>query len=231
VNSRKGKIKLSLLFAVTPLILVALLLVFAEAQKGEKKVRVLNNRLSVDLMDAEFGNVMKEIGDKAGFEVKISAAISNKTLSTSFTNMELQRGITRLLTLMGQKNYFIYYNPDNSISKIEVFISGKGPGRRSSTEWRPGPRPRPDLTPATDRPKYPMPPKVQKPMPSPGSPALLGNAPAGKEPVGKEPVGKEPVGKEPVGEEPVGEEPEQKKVPYIPPTQIPAYIPPAKDKP
>ena len=218
---RKGRIKLSLLFAVTPLILVALLLVFAEAQKGEKTVKVLNNRLSVDLMDAEFGNVMKEIGDMAGFEVKISAAISNKTLSTSFTNMELQRGINRLLTLIGQKNYFIYYNPDNSISKIEVFIPGKGPGRRSPTEWRPGPRPRPDLTPVINRPKYPMLPKIQVPMTSPGSPALLGNAPAGKEPTGKKPAGKEPVGEEPV----------QKKVPYIPPTQVPAYIPPAKDKP
>jgi hypothetical protein len=229
VKGRKGIYNIPFLFVITPLIVVVLLLSFAEAQKEERTVKVLNNRLSVDLMDAEFGSVMKEIGEMAGFEVKISAAISNKTLSTSFRDMELQRGINRLLTLISQKNYFIYYGPDNSISRIEVFVPKTGPGRTSATKWKPGPRPkpkpkpkpRPKPRPIPDRPRHPMQPDILEQAAPPDIPALTGNTPAGEELAGEKPAGKKPE----------GEEPEQKRVPYIPPTQVPAYIPPAKDKP
>jgi hypothetical protein len=213
VKERRGKVKIPLFLFITSLIMLALPLVYAEAQNALKEVKVLNNRLSVDLKDAEFGSVMQEIADMVGFEVKISAAISNKTLSTSFRDMDLQRGINRLLTLISQKNFFIYYGPDNSIRRIEVFLPASGPGRRSTTTWKPAARPyrgrsEPMLSPPA-------------PMPLKGSPEMPGEAPAEEKPVEEELA----------GEASVGEEPEQKeKIPYIPPTQIPAYIPPAKDK-
>ena len=232
VKERKEKIKVHLLLIITPLIVLALLLAYAEAQKAAKNVKVLNNRLSVDLKDAEFGGVMQEIADMAGFEVRISAAISNKTLSTSFRDIDLQRGINRLLTLISQKNFFIYYGPDNAISRIEVFAPVSRPGRKSTTTWKPDTRPQPE------RPSYPvLPPPA--PMPLPGSPVLPPPAPMplpgspvlpGEKPAGEEPAGEEPAGEEPAGEEPAEEEPKQiKKVPYIQPTQVPVYIPPARE--
>lgn len=221
MNDRKGRIKVHVLFIITPLILTAMLSVFAEAQKDEKRIKVLNNRLSVDLRDAEFGGVMKEIGDMAGFEVKISTAISNKTLSTSFSNMEMQRGINRLLTLISQKNYFIYYAPDNSISRIEVFVPGKGPGKRSASEWRPSTEPVPEPSTGPGRPTYSLPQKSPEPVPFRGRPRMPRNRRSSEKPVVEKPT----------MEKSAKEEPEQKKVPYIPPSQVPAYIPPAEDKP
>lgn len=86
-----------------------------------RHISVKDDLLNVELKDAAFGEVMTEIARKAGFEVDISSAIYKKKVSTKFTNVDMQRGLLRLLALISQKTYFIYYNSDGSIKRVEVY--------------------------------------------------------------------------------------------------------------
>jgi hypothetical protein len=168
------------------------------------KVKVYRNRLSVELQNAEFGSVMDKIAGKAGFDVSVSKEIYDKKLNTSFKDIEIQRGINRLLGLISQKNFFIYYGPDGEISKIEVFgqVSGKS-GGKGRTMWQPEAGPKPQgIMPLS-------PPLVERPL-----------------------IGQEKLPPAPADEQDAGEATKEEagEVPYIPPTQVPEYIPPSGDR-
>lgn len=94
-------------------------------------VRVRSGMLTVKLEGAAFGQTLEEIGMQAGFEVAVSPEIASKQLSTTFRDMELQKGIQRLLSLISHRNFFIYYGADDSITRIEVYYTGdlKKPSR------------------------------------------------------------------------------------------------------
>ena len=82
--------------------------------------RVRSGMLSVDVSYMAFGRLMEEIGRQAGFEVHIGPEVAQKELTTSFRDMELIKGIQRLFTLISQRNYFIHYGADDTITRIEV---------------------------------------------------------------------------------------------------------------
>jgi hypothetical protein len=97
---------------------------FAFAQTEEVKVMNINvkgNLLSVKLLNAEFGAVLNDIAQKAGFQVDIGSDAYSKRLSTDFEDVEIERGILRLLTLIREKNYSIHYDSKGFLSKLEVF--------------------------------------------------------------------------------------------------------------
>jgi hypothetical protein len=183
------------------------------------EVTVAGELLSVDLVDAPFGTVLGRIGSEAGFEVRVSAEVSSRTVTTSFTDMELERGINRLLGLIGQKTFFMHYAPDGSIQKIDVFKAAPSsvrpqPPRPPAPAWRP---------PASRRPARPFPPARQQPQP--GFPPGFEEQPFEGFPEGEEPFGEPLPGFE-------GEEFDQGGQPgpaYIPPTRSPAYIPPQSE--
>jgi len=83
----------------------------AEPRGGAPMVEFAEGRLSVDVRDQAFGDVVAAISNAAGFEVELSNDVFQKRLTTRFKNTELKRGLQRLLSLMEQKNYFIGYNP------------------------------------------------------------------------------------------------------------------------
>lgn len=97
----------------------------AEAPEEEVSFALIkvheNNLLSVELENAKFGMVMAEIANRAGFELYMSGDVYEKRLTTRFQELDLYRGIIRLLGLIRQKTYFVYYNSDGSFRKLEVF--------------------------------------------------------------------------------------------------------------
>jgi type II secretory pathway component GspD/PulD (secretin) len=126
-------------------------------------VRVEDGRLSVEAEDAPFGTIMNEISRKAGFEVEVSRDVAGKTVSTSFTKVELERGIRRLFTLINHKNYFIHYAPDGSIALLEVKdATASGPARSTPPHTRTPRR--------TPRPRSVQPRVPPRPVPPPPAP-------------------------------------------------------------
>lgn len=168
--------------------------------EGDQKVEVEGGLLTVGIKDAEFGKVLEEIAGKAGFEAEIDRSSYTKRLNTSFERVGIERGVLRLLTLANEKNYFIYYDSEGMISKIEVYgQTVPPPPKKVAPEKRQKQRPsRPSVV-------APPPPPLQiQPYP--------------------EDFGE---GEAPLYEEAPYGTPE---VPYIPPSQEPVYIPPAPSR-
>lgn len=103
------------------LVAVVFCLTATAASAADAQVKVYRGRVSVKAEDARFGDVMNQIARGAGFEVIISPDIAKKSLSTTFTDLDLERGIQRLMGLISHRNYFIYYGRDDNIKKVEVY--------------------------------------------------------------------------------------------------------------
>jgi|Deesub1362A_J573_1020465.scaffolds.fasta_scaffold00013_134 hypothetical protein len=130
---------------------------------GTLHININNDRLSVELENVAFGRVLTEIAMKAGFQVDISSDVYEKKLSTRFKDMDIQRGIRRLLSLINEKNYFIYYDSEGSIRKLEVYstASSKPAAGRPAPRWMPPTGPTlPSQPPMTETPQPP----VEQPM-------------------------------------------------------------------
>lgn len=97
-----------------------------EPVKPVMNVEVKDGLLSVEISDAEFGNVIKEIAEKARFKVEISGDVAYKKISTSFKGVDIEKGIRRLLTIMKEKDYTISYNSEGFIDKLEVYGESSG---------------------------------------------------------------------------------------------------------
>jgi hypothetical protein len=115
----------------------------AEVPKG-LDIKVREDRLSVNVKDTAFGDVMAVIANAAGFDVDLSNDVYEMKLSTKFRDTEIQRGIRRLILLINQKNYFVHYGKEGSIKYIEVYgdlASGKRtlPGSRLQGTLTPPP--------------------------------------------------------------------------------------------
>lgn len=106
--------------------LISTSITHAQIETGKPPyVSIKDNLLSVALLNAEFGVVIEEIAEKVGFKTDINRAVYVMRLSTTFNDLDLQKGILRLLTLIGQKNYSIYYDDQDRISKLEVRADGE----------------------------------------------------------------------------------------------------------
>jgi len=91
-----------------------------EVPKQLSTVTVNNNRLSVEFDNVSFGEAIRKIGEKAGFKVEGSSKVFNKKLTVKFHNMDMDRGITRLFSLVKESNYIINYNATGSISRLRI---------------------------------------------------------------------------------------------------------------
>lgn len=198
-------------------------------------IDVKDNNLSVELRDAEFGKVMDVIAEKAGFTVGLFGDVYSKKISTSFKNIDMERGILRLLLLLKEKNYSIYYDPKGLISKLEIY------GSPAPEKAAPAPRQpvaiKPPLSTNIQKPLIPaapaappkpsLPPRISAP-PKPVLPAVQPRQPM-LPPATKAPQLSPPTQQDIQREEIMDildEEDAVDEVPYIPPTQKPVYIPP-----
>jgi hypothetical protein len=92
-----------------------------EPPKPASSITVEDGKLSVDLVDADLGNVMNEIGSKMHFEVIIRGSIYGKRISTKFAGLDVERGIERLLSLVQEHNYLIHYDAAGKLSRLELY--------------------------------------------------------------------------------------------------------------
>jgi len=104
-----------------------------EARGPLSRVEVNNGRLSVELVDAGFGEVMQAIAEKSGIEVEIIGGVYTKTMTTSFAGLDIERGIARLLSLVKEKNYMIRYDAKGMVNRVEVYSSGATPVNRAAS--------------------------------------------------------------------------------------------------
>jgi hypothetical protein len=105
-----------------------------EPPRQVMKIEVKENRLNVEIENADFGSVIRSIADRAKFRIEGSAGSFGRKLTTKFSDVEIERGISRLFSLAKESNYFLHYNTDGTISKLQIFPAGAG------TSAVPGPR-------------------------------------------------------------------------------------------
>ncbi len=83
---------------------------------------------------------MKSIAEKSGFELKMSGNVYNKKISTKFNDIDLDKGIARLLALIREKNYMVHYDKEGMLSKVEIYgeisASSKAPEPKKSVSPR-----------------------------------------------------------------------------------------------
>ncbi|MCK4911211.1 MAG: hypothetical protein KAR83_06200 [Thermodesulfovibrionales bacterium] len=176
-------------------------------------VRVRSGMLSVKLESASFGLTLEEIGRQAGFEAIITPEVASKELSTTFRDMELQKGIQRLLSLISHRNFFIYYGANDSITRIEVYGTGTvqkpGKGRQTYT---------PSTSPARSRSGR----RVVTPSTTFKRPSVSRRTVPAREPARTTP----PVTRVSPESRTDNADGDDVEVPYIVPQQEPQYVPP-----
>lgn len=156
--------------------LVSALLLCPRAEASNFSVKVNRGRLTVKATNASFGRLMNDIAKNAGFELSISSDVASRKLSTDFSDLDLERGIQRLMGLIRHRNFFMFYGRDGNIKKIEIYGSSvASSGSRTST-------PPPSYPGGPGSPGRRMAPMIMEPPPgsmpggsSPGRPRSPGN--------------------------------------------------------
>lgn len=192
----------------------------SETPKPLSRVEVKNGRLSVELVDAGFGEVMQAISKKAGIKTEIVGSVNAKTVTTSFSDLDLERGIARLLSLVKEKNYMIRYDAKGRVSKVEVYSSGATPVKQdvSTTPRTISPAEASSLPPATSPPRR--------------MPAIRKNPPASKRilsPIHETGTDRSTPKETRMEEkEDADSEGYEEEMPFEPAGKIPVYIPPQR---
>lgn len=197
-----------------------------ETPKKIVNIELKDNMLTAELVDADFGEVMEAIAKKAGFRLLVQESVYKRKVNTRLRDMELERAVLRLLTLINEKNYLLDYDNKGAISKVEVYgaTQAEAPAKteapRKALLKEPA-RPVTPSAPARGVQKNPpptrriiLPPSQKKQEPQPKAEQEAPDAPA-------ELTGDEPPGIEKPGDNGGGEE----SVPYIPPKKKPVFIP------
>lgn len=133
-----------------------------EPVKPVMKIEVNDGLLSVEITDAEFGNVIKEIAEKAKFKVELSSDIALKKITVSFKDLDVERGVRRLLTVIREKDFTISYNAAGLIDKLEIYGEGVSKPVVNTQPKKPQIRPKP-FQPVAPIP-YPLPPPTTLPQ-------------------------------------------------------------------
>ena len=199
-----------------------------EVTKQTYTITVENNLLSVELVNANFGETIRSIAQKAGFSVEGSSDAFSTKVTTRFDNLEIDRGFARLFSLVKESNYLISYDEKGSISKLEIYGNAsagsvqKSPVRPQISPVRPGIRRPFPTAPQPVIPRLPRP--VSRPLPSePSQPPEAPQLPEPPQPAPSEQIpGNEDISHEDIPDQDV------KEIPYIPPQKKPVYIPPIR---
>lgn len=119
------------------------------------ELKVENNSVFLKAKGANLQALLKRLGEQAGFEVSIGP--SSTTLSTSIEGLSVEDTIHRIMGIIQEKNYSIYYNEKGAIKKLEVL-------RETDTVPRPPaiiPAQRPSHPPRFQRFQRPQIPRIQ----------------------------------------------------------------------
>jgi hypothetical protein len=122
-------------------------------------VVVQEARLSVDVQEADLGEILAQVGRQAGIRIS-SGPSAGKRVSAHFAGVELEDGLRRLLRLASLSHLFLYTkSPGGTVTISELRVLGEGQ----------------DTTP---RPATVVEPRVQENEPNAGTPVGKGRRPA-----------------------------------------------------
>lgn len=125
-------------------------------EKTTLELRVENNAVYLRADRANLRELLKRLGEQAGFEVSMSP--SSTVLSTFIEGLSIEDTIHRIMNIVQEKNYNIYYNEKGAIKKLEIFKeTEQAPGRPAIS---PPQRPSPQM-PRLQRPQIPRTPPAQ----------------------------------------------------------------------
>jgi hypothetical protein len=113
-----------------------------------RHVLVQAGRLSVDLQEADLGEVLAQIGRQAGIRITPGPS-AGKRISLRFAGVELEEGLRRLLRAASLSHLFLYAQGPTggvTVAEVRVFGEGKEPSPRPSSDVEPR-RPVDDLHP------------------------------------------------------------------------------------
>ncbi len=112
-----------------------------EPPKSVLNVELRNDLLSIELENVDFGTAIRAVADKAGFKIEGTGEVFSRKLNTRFADIEVERGVLRLLTLVQESNYMLHYDTKGLISKLEIFgiSSARTPGVSTRQPLRPTP--------------------------------------------------------------------------------------------
>ena len=105
-----------------------------EVPKQISTIMVEGNRLSVEFVDVNFGEIIRAISQKAGFRVEGSSPAFSKHVTTKFTDLDMDTGLVRLFSMVKESNYLISYDAKGSISKLKMPSAGAS-GRMPQTSY------------------------------------------------------------------------------------------------
>jgi len=199
-----------------------------EVPKQISIIKIENNRLSVELANANFGEVIQSIAQKAGFSIAGYSDTFSTKVTTKFNDLEIDSGFARLFSLVKESNYLISYDTKGSIAKLEVYGAAAtlsvphSPAMPQTSPVRPQFQPsHPAALPQRVLPRIPSP--AARPIPQVPPQPVARPFPQAPQPAPAEQEQEtQDVGREDIPDQDV------KEIPYIPPQKKPVYIPPIK---
>ncbi|MCX7794159.1 MAG: hypothetical protein N2257_07145 [Thermodesulfovibrionales bacterium] len=121
-----------------------------EEKASSIELKVENNSVFLRTEGANLQELLKKLGEQAGFEVSMGS--SSTTISILIKGLSVEDTIHRIMGIVQEKNYNIYYNEQGTIKKLEVLSEEGGPQRPFIT-----PAQRPSIAPRLQRPQIPRP--------------------------------------------------------------------------
>jgi type II secretory pathway component GspD/PulD (secretin) len=91
---------------------------------GPIKVEFEDGNINLLAEDRSFGEVLDAMAKTVSFTVKVPPELRSKKISIRMYNTELDRAVTRLFSLVQEKNYKVKFDSSGKITNLEV-ISGK----------------------------------------------------------------------------------------------------------
>jgi len=204
-----------------------------EPPKSVLNVEIKNDLLSVELENINFGAAIKAVADKAGFKIEGTGEVFSRKLNTRFTDIEVERGVLRLLTLVKESNFTLHYDIKGLISKLEIFgiSTEKAPSAAAKQPLRPAPPVR-QTSVSPNTPQVQRPATVSPNMPQPRQPSVspspvtrqsqpvVRRRPAPSRPIPPQPAAQPSDAAKPqAAEEDEEEEESVDEIPYVAPHQ------------
>ena len=207
-----------------------------EVPKQTVNIALKNDRLSVDLINANLGEIIQSIAKQAAFSIEGYSSVFSKTITTKFNDLEIDRGIIRLFSLVKEKNYLINYDTKGAILKLEIY-GGEAAGSIPKTPARPQVSPArqqvsppvetPSQRPAISRPALPAARRISPVRPNRQAPQTQQTPQVPQTPQAPEPADPISIQEDQNIDENLPAE-DVKEIPYIPPQRKPVFIPPIK---
>jgi len=84
-------------------------------------VEIKDGLISVSSRDETLGSLVSNIGRKTGINVIVHPSLSGKKITTSFSGLDFEQSIRRILALGGASNYRILYNDKGAVAALKVY--------------------------------------------------------------------------------------------------------------